>query len=383
MMLKDESIIYFGPEPWAGLWRNRHQLMSRFAMHNDVWYVEPPTLLRQLIRGKKQRTRLFSRDPSGVNVFHSPWWLPVIGRAPLKNPSIGMYLQALKFLAGGSRRKHIVWLSRPPMIDYVGRLQEKLTIYHVVDEYSGYGSATENERQKLLGMERKLLERVDAAIVVTPSLHKLKSLHNSNTHIVPNAADFSAYAHTPEYMPVDLDGIQRPIIGYTGLIASRLDLDLLSATASAKPTWSFVFVGSVNDEGCRMQLDKLKQLSNVYFVGQKSVAETPNYVGHFDICTIPYAVNLRAQHASPLKLYEYAAASKPIVATDFAAARDFGGHVDVVRNAAEFIDACERGLKLNSQSRTIKDNLDFAAKNTWDERVEQVSEIIASSMQRP
>ena len=30
-MITGRSILYFGPEQWDGLWRNRHQLMSRFA----------------------------------------------------------------------------------------------------------------------------------------------------------------------------------------------------------------------------------------------------------------------------------------------------------------------------------------------------------------
>jgi glycosyltransferase involved in cell wall biosynthesis len=125
-------------------------------------------------------------------------------------------------------------------------------------------------------------------------------------------------------------------------------------------------------------MSQLQKMKNVYFLGQKPVTETPAYVNHFDVCTIPYAVNLRAEHASPLKLYEYAAASKPIIATDFTAARDFGGHLDIVRNAEEFVAACERALQLDASSSSIIENRNFAAQNTWDKRVEQVSELIES-----
>ena len=40
-MLKGQSIIYFGPEKWNGMWRNRHQLMTRLSIKNKVLYVEP------------------------------------------------------------------------------------------------------------------------------------------------------------------------------------------------------------------------------------------------------------------------------------------------------------------------------------------------------
>ena len=45
--MNGETIIYFGPEPWEGMWRNRHQLMSRMAKKNYVYYVEPALSLRQ------------------------------------------------------------------------------------------------------------------------------------------------------------------------------------------------------------------------------------------------------------------------------------------------------------------------------------------------
>jgi len=264
------------------------------------------------------------------------------------------------------------------MVDLPGYLPAKLTIYHIVDEYSGYGTPSEEKRKKILDKEAELLRTSDAAIVVTPSLLELKSAHNSNTHLVPNAVDFSAYAHCHAAVPDDMRNIPSPIVGYTGLIAARLDLEMLISAAEAKTDWSFVFIGTVNDDQCKEQMDKLRDIANVHFLGQKPIADTPNYVSHFDVCTIPYADNLRAQHASPLKLYEYAAASKPIVATDFSAAREFGGHVVIVRNVNEFIAACDSCLDLDPSSPSIIENRHFAEENTWEKRVEQVSDIIRS-----
>ena len=43
-------MVYLGPEPWDGLWRNRHHLMSRFARDRTVVYVEPPLGLKKFRR---------------------------------------------------------------------------------------------------------------------------------------------------------------------------------------------------------------------------------------------------------------------------------------------------------------------------------------------
>ena len=326
-ILRDETIIYFGPEPWTGLWRNRHQLMSRFAGHNRVFYVEPPTNIRDCLRPGR-RSKLFTRDASGVTVIHGPRWLPITGRAPFKQLSIRAFLLAVSLVTGTAfGRRPIIWYAKPRMIDYVGKSNAKHTIYHVVDEYSGYGHPTKTETSAPDPDELRMLRSVDTVIVVTASLFESKSQHNPNTHIVANAVNFEAYANDDLPAPGDMADIEGPVIGYSGLVAARLDLAMLQAAASARPEWNFVFVGTINDAWCETELRQLRELSNVHLLGTKDVDEVPSYVHQFSVCIIPYVLNLRAQHASPLKLYEYAAASKPIVSSNFAAASSFEGHV--------------------------------------------------------
>jgi glycosyltransferase involved in cell wall biosynthesis len=384
--LQGETIIYFGPEPWDGLWRNRHQLMSRFAEHNNVWYVEPPAMLRDLFGMQRKgvssppplHSRLVSRDPSGVNIFHGPWWLPITGRAPFKSISNRLFLSVLARTArSGSGRRPIVWLSRPAMVDYLEHLDAELTVYHVVDEYSGYGQPSISEI-KFDSKEIELLRKSDTVIVVTPTLFDAKSPYNLNTHVVANAVDFDAYSQPGLKTPEDMRALEGPVIGYSGLIAARLDLQLLQEAATQRPHWNFVFVGTVNSENCEPALQALSAMPNVYLLGNKPVHEVPHYVQRFDVCVIPYVLNLRAQHSSPLKLYEYAAASKPIVASDFTAARTFDGHVRIAGDTEEFISACEAALLLERSGIEITENRRIAANNTWDHRVEQISGILGN-----
>ena len=388
-LVQGETIIYFGPEPWTGLWRNRHQLMSRFAEHNDVWYVEPPAMIRDVLGLKRRdgsssqplRSALFSRDASGVHIFHSPWWLPVTGRVPLSNISIRIFLAALSLATRiGSRRRPIVWFSRPDMVHYIGKLKAKLTIYHVVDEYSGYTHASRTEITEPDDWEIELLRQVDVVIVVTPTLYDLKSPHNRNTYIVPNAVDYDAYVECDMGKPDDLVDIESPIIGYSGLVAARLDLEMLREAAEARPGWNFVLVGTVNDAQCESGMQELRDMPNVYMLGHKQIHDVPRYIHHFDVCVIPYVVNLRAQHASPIKLYEYAAASRSIVTTDFAAAHAFEGHISIAGDTGQFVSACEQALVVGPTAPEVLENRDIATKNTWDHRVQQISGIIEQAI---
>ena len=117
-MLSGETIIYFGPEPWEGMWRNRHQLMTRLANRNRVVYVEPPAMLRPVLRGlvtgsphQPRSAGSVRRDESGVIVYPSPAWTPLTGRPPLRGLSLRWYFRILRARCNiAPACRPIVWL---------------------------------------------------------------------------------------------------------------------------------------------------------------------------------------------------------------------------------------------------------------------------------
>ena len=383
--LKDETIIYFGPEDWEGMWRNRHQLMSRLAGRNKVIYVEPAMMLRPAMRRLLGRTkephrthsRRYTAHDCGVLVYHSPWWTPLTGRPPFRNLSLWLYFKVLfrRCFVDKSCRP-IIWLSRPQMSDYLGKLNEKLSIYHVVDEYTAYTGVDTETRDWLVAQEQAAARQANAVIVVTPALLKSKSPFNPNTYLVSNAVNYAAYTDADTDTPLDMSDIQSPVIGFTGLISARLDFGLILEAAQARPDWSFVFVGSIDDSECERKLQQLDDLDNVHFMGVRPVNAMPAYLRRFDVCTIPYADDDSAANASPLKLYEYAAVGKPIVTSDFAAAREFPGHLQRASSPSEFLQACAQALRMSPTDPKLVENQRFAATNTWEDRVDEISGII-------
>jgi glycosyltransferase involved in cell wall biosynthesis len=367
------------------MWRNRHQLMTRLARNNRVIYVDPAVMLRPALRrllggdakAPGSGARRVAEHESGVLVYHSPWWTPLTGRSPFADLSIFLFIQALRRSCGIDKRcRPIIWLSRPHMHRFIGKLREKMCIYHVVDEYAAYAGIDSATRDLLRRQEQTTAERADAVIVVTPVLMDSKSPYNERTYLVPNAVDYASYTNAQFAAPDDLAALENPVIGFTGLISVRLDFELIQGAAEARPGWSFVFVGAINDAECRDELRALEGLDNIHFLGIKPVELMPAYLQNFDVCTIPYAADDSAANASPLKLYEYAAVGKPIVTTDFAAASAFPGHLVRVTTAAEFVRACERALSLETGAAELVENRRFAETNTWDNRVDDISEIM-------
>jgi len=139
-------------------------------------------------------------------------------------------------------------------------------------------------------------------------------------------------AEPNEEHPV-LSCIPRPRIGYYGLIDERTNQELVAATASALPNWSFVFTGpSAND------LSMLRHCPNVYFTGPVPYAELPAIVKGLEALFIPYVVDRTTNAISPLKLKEYLITGKPVIATPLPGVANHPG-VSVCTDSASWVAA--------------------------------------------
>ena len=138
-------MVYLGPEPWDGLWRNRHHLMSRFARDRPVVYIEPPLhlkkLRRQLVNWRIPKADLIRAQMQHVQdnlfVYRTGALCPVSGRNVVSSVSwMNWRLTVNRLLARQGIRKYILWISRPSWYPALDHMDYEMLIYHVVDEYS-------------------------------------------------------------------------------------------------------------------------------------------------------------------------------------------------------------------------------------------------------
>jgi glycosyltransferase involved in cell wall biosynthesis len=175
--------------------------------------------------------------------------------------------------------------------------------------------------------------------------------------------------------------ISEPRLGYAGLIGKRLDLGLIMRLAKRRPGWSFVFVGKADRRDCETEMSALEALDNVFFLGEKNQSRVANYVAAMNIGLLPYQRNVETEHISPLKMYEYLAVGLPVVSTAIPAALRHSEIVEVADNENAFERACEDAL-MNDSSRQEERRLNFAASNTWDQRIVEITDIIASALKK-
>lgn len=388
-MIRGHDLLVFAPGPWDDIWRNRHQLLTVLARENRVLWVERriflQTALRQAHRGELPWKRFSCPRIEQVRPNLYIYRDPIIPRVATRRPwgALTRWIRERSIQAAMYRLQMsapIMWLFWPGQQDAIGRYGESLVIYHVVDEYSGYGSMSEEYREILRHQEEALLRRADIVFVTSPALYEAKERYNPRTYLVPNAVDYQAFQAVAEgdvSPPRIVSDLTRPIIGYMGAINAKIDLSLVSQIARRCPGWSFLMVGPITSEEPEDQsaYSELRALPNVLFVGRVDVAEVPHYINACDVCLMPYKVNVWTRHVNSLKLFEYLACGKPVVGTDIAACREVGEYVRIASGAVEFEQQIAEALREDG-SELVAGRRALAARNTWEERVEMLSRAI-------
>lgn len=402
-MLSGQSILCFAPDPWDDIWRNRHQIMSLLCQENQVLYIEPRPYLRPMCRqvlaggislSDLRAPRLISVKP-GLQVFRPPLYAPLTGRAPLSRLSDALRAASLRRVM---RRLHmdrpIVWLFRPDMSDIPGRYGERLLIYHIVDEYTGYADVSEGSDaehiEDIRRRERELIAKADLVLVTSQALLESKGGINPNTHWVPNGVDYDRFAAARTLFgeamqePEELASLPRPHIGYVGAINDKLDATLLLRIAEAYSGASIVLVGPVRPTSKEMSegIATLRAQPNVHFVGRVPVERVPCFVAACDVGLLPYRRNVWTRNIHPLKMYEYLACGLPVVATDIPSIYEESDVIHIATDSQSFVEAIGEVLE-NDSDALILERRERASRNTWRHRVECISELIEATLCRP
>jgi glycosyltransferase involved in cell wall biosynthesis len=143
------------------------------------------------------------------------------------------------------------------------------------------------------------------------------------------------------------------------------DWELVNRLACAYPDAAVVIIG---DYPRRMPAVP----PNVLLLGLKAQIDLPAYLAHAAVAIVPWKVNEITDATSPLKVYEYLAMRRPVVAPQLASLVGIPG-VWRSRDTDEFVlnVGRARGTVLD---RAIVDA--FVRDNTWSARIEVLVELL-------
>lgn len=204
--------------------------------------------------------------------------------------------------------------------------------------------------------------------------------------VVPNGVDINRFAPIERVREISRD---RPTLGFVGGLLRWQGLDiLLKAIASTRAAdFNLEIVGDGEEKSnLEAQVAELGLKEKVKFIGRVPGNEVAKYIRDFDICfSGQIASKLGGMYHSPLKIYEYMACGKPVIASDFADARsviqgkDTGYLFDPgnVEALARVLD--EAFLNRHRwQAQGVRARAEIVAGHSWSARGRQMIDSIAN-----
>ena len=382
-VLPDVGLIALVPDAWDATWQSRHYVLTRLARYFHVVWCNPTAVNDRsddqyaAARGDRAAG---GEVPASFTVHNPPSWASAF-RFQRPAAFAGLVIQqryrgARRHLAIRGCDRVLLSLWRPYFARALDAIPHHVSCYHIDDEYtfSDIEQATDER-------EASLIRRVDQVFVSSRGLLDKKGHLNPSTLFVPNGVDYAAYvASSPE--PADLQPIPHPRLGYVGLIKRQLDLELLYALARRHPTWSFVLVGpQKHREHIGASIEKLMQLPNVHFLGEKPVGELPAYTQHIDVCLLCYKVDDYTKFIYPLKLNESLASGRPCVGSPIRTLQEFSSVLDLARTEDEWSEAIATALTPSRRSEACSAaRREVARRHDWDLLVHQIATALCDKL---
>lgn len=250
-------------------------------------------------------------------------------------------------------------------------------VYYPQDDYGAMfdlGMSQFNPR-----LEEYLVAHADLDLTLAPAVAEKWKQTGREAAVVPDAFDPREFENAAADAPNVLRG--EVTLGFWGSIMTPMvDAELVRAVAQAKPQWTFNLLGPYGTSPQYPSLyEQLRDLPNVRFHGLVARSELKNYARAFDVCVIPAPDNAMSRGRDPIKLYEYLACYKPVIAAHMPQLQG-APYTHIAYTAEEFIAFVERA-RAESINQTVIDS--FLAAHTWSMRAETLLQHLSSMTRQP
>jgi len=267
-------------------------------------------------------------------------------------------------LAAAPRSGPILYTHFAPDRRGFDRFEDPVVVYDVLDDLSIYASGEPGlpVGRRVATHHEPLLREADVVIASSEVLVDRLAAIRADVVLVRNGVDlarFDAPAHRPPELP---DG---PVVGYVGALAPWVDFDLLEYLVE-RTDWHLLLVGPA-DAAVHQRVASLGARDDVTWTGLVPFDEVAGYLNSFDVGIVPFVVDRLTEAVDPLKMYEYLAAGRGVVATPLPACEDVDG-VEVADGAGAFVAAIERCLASDPIATADRARAS-AAEASWDARI--------------
>ena len=377
--LRRYGVVYFGNDWFAENRTSSHHIARRLSQLIPMLYVETPGIRapQATPRDLRKLWRKLRGAFAPPHKVHDQLHVKTIPQIPFRR--LPFVNTANRMLAEWLTRRElralgitdvISWFVIPHPAALAKRLGERMTVYYCIDDYASYPGMDPRVIQEL---DDYLTRLADVVFVAPAALVEAKRAMNPNVHASPHGVDFDLFARAsdPAVEPAaEARDIRRPVIGYFGTVGEWMDFDLVTFLARSRPEWTFLFVGF-----CATDVSPLRECPNIVLAGPRRYEELPQWARVFDAAIYPPRVNRQVKHSNPLKLREYLATGKPVVAMTTPETSRFSGVVTLADNPEAFLAALD-GALANDTPADAKRRMDSVRGSSWDARFQETVAVV-------
>jgi glycosyltransferase involved in cell wall biosynthesis len=156
-----------------------------------------------------------------------------------------------------------------------------------------------------------------------------------------------------------------------------MDFAVLQALGERWPG-HVVVAGPVNPELRRVA----HSISGIKWVGFVEPQYVPGLVAQYDVCIVPFVVNDRIRKSCPLKIWEYLAAGKPVVAPRIPAFEPAADVIDFAASRPDFVRLVADRLA-DPRPQLIEKRRQLAQSRSWDSITSSLVSVLGRALAQP
>ncbi len=364
-----EEVLYLSLISWDRI-RQRPQFIAEgLAKDKKIYYINPPYSFADYFFSKLKLTpKKVSFFPSNSCNINNNLKIISLPLRPLPNfPLIFNKLYSKILKRQIKQRVNInrityIYCTHPFQYYLIKNIDNKKIIYDIMDDYpNAYKGLTKKVVHKL---HLKLIKEADFITVSSKYLINREIIQKKHL-IVPNGFDELTFSKKTYDKKIN---DPRKIIGYIGYIGNWFDTEKIIKFAKRNPSYLIVLVGPNH-----LKKPYFKKYKNILLTGQVPHKDIPNYIASFDVCLCPFKQSEFINKVNPIKIYEYLAMGKPVVAVKTPETLGFSKYIYLYNTYQEF----EKSILSIKTSFINKRNLKlFLKNNSWECRIKQINDFI-------
>ena len=388
------DIVIVGLQPWYyEIGSNCKNIATYFSNHNRVLYSNLPLnrktfLSKEKNKGVKQHFDIIKNRSKKLkkikemmweyypsSIIESINWLPSTNAFKAINYfNNKRFAKDIKEATDELGFKNIILFNDNDIFNGFNLkelIKPSFYIYYCRDFLQGY----DYWKKHCTTLEPQLLKKADIVVANSSYYAEYCSQYNKHSYYIGQGCNLELFDADISYeRPEDISHISTPIIGYTGFLDSaRLDEEILKLIASSHPEWNIVLVGPQDDFFSKSDLHSF---ANIHFIGRKNLEQLPGYINIFDVCINPQFKNEITKGNYPLKIDEYLAMGKPVVATRTKAMKLFEDYTYLADKPEEYIHLIKEALEKNNNSKK-EERIAFARSHSWKNSMSELYKAIA------